>query len=303
MRIIGSITLFVGIAWLAFSSCEKTIDLDYPQYEKMVIVNGYLSPGDPVKIWLNYSNSYTAEESTRYEPIKDAEVKLYEEGELLCRLPYADSVDEIGDKAMYLNRNYQPSPGKAYKLEVKVPGKELVTARTKIPMQPSFKIVQSNSPSDFIMTIKDNPNEQNFYLLRAINGYGFRNDSTVRKFSFVMETDDPVVDNGEEPITENFLLCNDKLFSGSNYNLSFKLKPTVLFFDTAYSINKFYSITHDAYLYHQSSLEQVDDDDIPFLGDFSLPISEPEPVYTNINNGMGIFAGVSGVRDTVMVVY
>lgn len=302
MRIIGSIKLFIVIVWLAVSSCEQTIDLDYPQYEKLVIVNGYLSPGDPVKIWLNYSNSYTAEESSQFEPIKDAEVKLYEDGEFFCRLPYADSVDNIGDKAMYLNRNYQPSPGKTYKLEVKVPGKTLVTAQTKIPVQPPFKIVQSNPPSDFLLTIEDNPKEQNFYLLQAINGFRFLDDSAVRKFSFIIETYDPIVENGEGLIKEDFIFCNDKLFDGANYNLTFMLKPNVGFYDTAYSINKFYSITRDAYLYHQSSLEQVDGEEFPFQDDFYLPISEPKPVYTNINNGMGIFAGVNGVRDTVMVI-
>lgn len=301
MRIIGSITLLVVIVWLSFSSCEKTIDLDYPQYEKMVIVNGYLSPGDPVKIWLNYSNSYTEEESTQFEPIKDAEVKLYEDGEFLCRLPYADSVDNIGDKAMYLNRNHQPSTCKTYKLEVKVPGKELVTAQTRIPERQALDVHPASKSTYFSMSIWDDPNQNNYYLFHSNKGYTYRWDTVKRNVNVYIETYDPVVDNGEGLISQDFLIFTDDLMTNEAYNLSFRLNT--MEFDTVYAMYDFYSITRDAYLYHKTALEQVDDEEFPFQDDFYIPISEPKPVYTNINNGMGIFAGVNGVRDTVMVIH
>jgi len=45
-----------------------------------------------------------------------------------------------------------------------------------------------------------------------------------------------------------------------------------------------------------------DDDHLPFLEDISLPITEPKQVYSNIEDGLGIFTGVNVSKDSVRIV-
>lgn len=285
--------------------CETEVAIDAPDYEKKVVVHGYILSGKPVEIWLSFSGLYFEENDRDETPIKDASVKLYENGSFLGQVPYADSVSYFG-KALYKTSDFIPNSGNDYSIEVSVPGHDKVLAETTIPQAPVINSTPDLSgQSDnnlFVFRINDAPGKT-YYLLNSSRGFGYRNNGSVSFVIINMESSDPVIDNEDELVREGFLIFSDNLFSGKPYDLSFSLYPTSYPGDTVYALVDFSSVSTEVYQYHVSILRQNNQNDIPFLGDFSLPISEPAQIYSNVDNGIGIFGGASVVRDTVKIVY
>ncbi len=296
IKILGHIILFAS--FLSLVSCEKEIDIDIPAAEKKIVIHSYIAESSPVKVKIGYASNYGNDNMPIVDSIKNAIVKLYEDNKFKCTLDYKKTSQSNG-YSLYTADSLLPKALTTYKLVISTPNIDYqITAETSIPKKPVVSFKESPNPNYFNILINDKPGND-FYLVQNNSGYTFRDDSSIRKIYTVISSNDPaIIINSKH--NKGLLLFKDELFEGQLYDLSISIAPQ-LNVSSFYSDVSFYSISPEAYYYHKTVLQQSTADDLPFLGDFSLPVSEPMQVYSNIKNGLGVFAGINMITDTVKV--
>jgi hypothetical protein len=233
-------------------------------------------------------------------------VELYEDNILISTLSYADS--------NYVN-NQKPLLNKLYTLKVSAPGFEsiecsdkLITSSTAFTtkfdtteQQITVKHLafSENIPvSPLQLDIKDDPSIRNFYELRGI--YANPQITPVKTKNLIFHSYYP----GLETFSNypQLVLFRDSLFSGltttivlySNNRINFGggLLPNGNIGVAWWKINNLYfeikQVSEQYFLYQKSFLQQKYNHENPF--------SEPTKVYTNVKNGLGIFAGFQSFK-------
>lgn len=256
-------------------SCENMVtDVDAPSSDPRIVVHSVISPQDDfIKVIVSKSNPIYTESNylweDRFPPVTDAVVRLTE-GINSITIPY-----NPGLKAYRISTGLFPViPGKTYHLEVTAPGGYHATATTTIPdvEVPEIEIFGIDTISDMgnmaIMVnfrFRDIPGQGQFY--RVAPGYfaGYEYDYE----EYIYETG---LSRGENYISDKngdgdyFTFRTSEVYTGYGAN-------------TRIFIRLF--VTGESYYnYHRS------------VGSFEgeNPFSEPTPVYTNIEGGLGLFA-------------
>ncbi|TDN96217.1 DUF4249 domain-containing protein [Sunxiuqinia elliptica] len=284
---------------LGWSSCTKTIDFQEAENEQQLIINGILTPDSTFKIMLVKSQSIL--ESSGYPVVSGAQVTLKEDGTEL-----GQAIEKNG---YYTIPAYRPLPGKTYRLDVQSGSKNLTT-ETYIPT--SAKIISVDTTTNkgqwghkrkqFDLTFEDQPGDDFYRILlvqELLYTMQIKPDSMVymlsRSTQYIL-SEDPVfnslynnidnetLDMGPE---NNYQIFPDLYFNNKQYNVKFEVYD---------------SYRNNDILYQKSTvhLQKLSKDLFNFLKYLNLhnyyrdePFSEPVPVYSNIENGTGIFAGVN----------
>ena len=205
---------------------------------------------------------------------------------------------------------YMPKVGKEYRVEVEVPGFDVVWAETSIPFLPDslsgiyYKDgVQTDAETlttSLEISFIDDQNVPNYYE-PMLNPFRFQDSK---------QTDQSILSDSElefEPLTFYFsdLLFNGlkkKLVINGAGKLVYSFNGTI-FFDEFY-FHEFKIVSQEYYnfrkswtkhLYNQNSDAHYDDPlTLLFLGD-------PIEMYSNVTNGYGIFAGYN--KQAVTITY
>ena len=168
MNITKYIAFFISV--FLFMSCEKEISIENPNKERVLVVNGYVSPEQGAIV--DVSHSILDITSDSIIAITDAKVSLLENGTYLGDLSYS----MIGDpqsikRAYYTNADIEIKPENTYQLEVEHPDYENVTATTNIPQlsidSPKLEYIgkMDEYKSKLKLTIQENKTGENFYAL------------------------------------------------------------------------------------------------------------------------------------------
>lgn len=235
----------------------------------------------------------------------------------------------------YHTINTKAEAGKNYRIEVSHPDYETATAETYIPNKVEILSYASdetteddngfyNSFQNFTIKIKDPEREKNYYRLtiRLFSGTQMQGgkdftDTTDyisvsnQEVSYI-ESDDRVLNPDKEDANDflfgspynTYNLFTDELIDGKEYNLQFRVGKSnyIEYSDNGFEIRppnegeftwyiiSLQSLTYDAFLYMKSSHAQN-----WYGNDF---FSEPVQAFSNIENGVGIFAGynASGIE-------
>lgn len=119
---------------LLLAGC-KDVDYDFggrgpaPQ----VVVNALLTPQEDFVVSLYWSGTYTKEKMT-FEPVAQAEIRLLEEGREVVRC--------AASSAGRTSTGFRPAAGRSYRLEVTVPDYGRLTAETTVPEAPRARIME-----------------------------------------------------------------------------------------------------------------------------------------------------------------
>ncbi|MBN1769136.1 MAG: DUF4249 domain-containing protein [Prolixibacteraceae bacterium] len=219
--------------------------------------------------------------------------------------------------------------GKIYKIEIECDGFEMAWAETTIPEKVIIDTVRTEikevieygyteNRKFYYTKFSDPQTEKNYYRIALSNSRGYRetiwNDTTYQyeivdsikrvyvsyNFDPYIQSDDPLLNGNEDADDYLFMgpdneykLFNDDLINGQDYELSFNEyyynygdeNTMEIEGEFEHSNIRLMTLSREAYLYIKSSYEHMYYDE-----DF---LSEPVQVYTNINNGIGIFAGYS----------
>ncbi|MDC1024472.1 DUF4249 domain-containing protein [Flavobacteriales bacterium] len=310
-----NLNLLFLTSFICFHSCgelETVIDIDIPNHESVLVLNGRLDTDTNVQVLV--SSSVGAFDNSNPSMVNDANVILFENGVEIETL----TLDTDNTYEMYLNNgnwrndtyidmnyyvsNYVPKQDKTYKIEVKHPNFNNIDASTYIPddMFIYNLVIDSTSNSDkinFEFSFDDEANIENYYSISLKvscskvfedeygyfdeYNYGGRVELNSNDPSFPSNSFD-FLDGGYRFQGERAVF-NDALFNGQEKRISVDVLTEEFKYSQCDTIKFIFStFSNDSYRYYNSLSEQRAGGALDIFG------GEVVPVFTNINNGLGV---------------
>ncbi len=278
---------------VAFTSCEKIIDISIPESERKLVLNGLLIAGKPIEIKLSKSVS-VFEENAIIDIVSNAKVEVFENEILLGEATHINSGwYRLDNKAI---------AGAKYTLKVTQTGLQHIIAETTVPNQDfSFK-------TDTVLFISEwgqrmyklkysattNTSNKSFYMLKPyekpsvyyfINEKGLADSAYYTNYYGAFQTQDPsLISNwyGE-------FLFSSETFSNNTKNIDFDFNisnsNTTVYID-------YYAISEDFYK-HRVTISK-------YMENSGNPLVEPVLVYSNVNGGLGFLGGAMVKSDSIV---
>jgi len=276
---------------LFLAACELTVVVDLPEQEPKLVINSLYSKDSTWVVNLTLSKGMY-DTSWTYQPVSNAQVRLFKDGNWLQDLSY-DAVAQA-----YTSNNNLPEPGAAYRLEVTAPGfSGTISADDTLPQTVPIHSLefqrdawQKNGKfmSDLKIRFQDPAGWQYYalelYALDTLGGNVW--------LSPCFTSDDPVFNQGSigGPVAGNDneycerVYFSDQLIGGKDYTLKISINSENLEY-SQFIVVVLYSLSRNYYYYNISRDLQFDTKYNPF--------AEPVMVFSNIQNGLGIFGGYS----------
>lgn len=312
--------IFYTVIFIALLSCTKTIDFEHESYANQVVVNGVISPDRHFSVSIQKSNSIMTK-SNVFQSIEGS-MDLYEDDVLIKKFP-----KQLGG---FSAQDIYPKPGKTYKMVISSEGKEVVT-ETTIPDKVEILSIDTSSVKSpggsrfffYKVKFKDSPGDD--YYQVAVHNLTLRRIETLNqvqkkevsyslqsKYYWIM-TEDPVFKSvynnfGDEDVIDigprnDYFIFPDDYFDGKEYTLQLSISKNIF---TYYGSGAYYQpygggpnnkndiISERTTLY----VHRLSKDFYNYMKSLKLydhyrdfPFAEPVPVYSNVKNGVGIFAG------------
>ncbi|MCF6242218.1 MAG: DUF4249 domain-containing protein [Bacteroidales bacterium] len=301
-----------------FSSCEKTITIEIPDNGRKLVVNS-LFTGDSVLSLSLLESKYILDESFsdyyryEYDSVSGAKIDLYENEQFI------EQLNEIS-KGKYQS-NYIIKTDKDYQIKVLAENFPDLSAESYVPEKPEILGLEVYDTRDeegyevtgFTLRFKDNPEQSNYYFIEAFEKVVMKDQSwetgndTIISYtnSLNVYSSDPNAYSDDWGLGEGILL-NDELLNGEDYLFKFFAYSSSYYYYDEYGnsypdeniISVTYvvylnSISKDYYQYYKSLSKHLEAQYEFFM--------EPVQVYTNVENGFGIFAGYSSDVDSVRI--
>ncbi len=302
-------------------SCNVDYKMKHDGVESRAVVNALLSPQEDFTVKLFWSGVYSGD-STRFRPVANARIRLTEDGDKVLDL--AASPDGTTPTA------FRPTAGRRYRLEVDIPGYGRLSASTEVPEIPSVDIRSPKKNERYshfeLSRIETDPNttglwitgtSKNVWLHPIALGRQATPTDTERDIIFGGDDDpepeeidsyhtaslfvDQVNAAGDVSDAQNkgaLVSFSDFLhITQENFILVLPLRFSVYGFHSQYSEYR-YTLTATAAskaydLYKRSLYKQQNNSGGMATGN---PFIEQVTVYSNIDNGLGIFAGYNSYK-------
>ncbi len=308
--------LILFVLLIIFDSCQKKLDIDIPESEKHIVLNGIINPDSTIRVRVTKSKGVL--ENNPIKILKDADVKLYENDVFLEKLQYSDSG--------YFYSSVKPGINTIYKITAEYTGLNSVEATTQIYNIPEIESVDTimkytiNEYGEgyidttyeihYELTFKDAENTSDYYFISLTQLYPvliFDGTSYVltgyEMYSDYFDSTDPVLskENNEFIINGmNGRVFNDELFNGNSYTLSFSS-----FYQKMITYNK--GVSDNSYpVYFIINFLKVSEAMYNYIFSYNLnqystddPFAQPVQIYSNVKNGLGLFSGYSMTTDTI----
>lgn len=294
IQLIGISLALLGV----MTSCEKEIELKQSEIDPRIVVNSIFTANDT--IWIELSESRNVLFEGAMPTITDAALKLTDSNGAV-----------LGDFIHQSDGNYYlstvlPIAGNRYGITASKAGFESVSAFSSAPELINVTSIDTVSKADisemeFTINFTDNAAEKNYYSISITGYYGYEdefgeivyweNNYFSTKEFYVVNGGAGIGEDGTKNDTEFYF--PDDLIDGDN--ISFK---STIYFPAAneypvYFIVKVASLSEDLYKYKVTYAN--------YLNTQGSPFAEPVRVYSNIENGFGIFGGSSIASDTLFI--
>lgn len=280
---------------LTLSNCTKEIEFDAQDIAPRIVVNSLFTNDS---IWAAHiSRSVGVLETTSYTTIDDANVNIFDANANLVT-----TLTHQGNGLYTSPTGLSPQANQSYTIEASASGYESVNASSSIPSAvPIYQldtVTSTNSDGETILeatiTFQDPPSISNYYMLE-VYATGtwideWEQDTIEIREPLQISCDDINVETvnrfnfGGFENTYLYLMLKDQNFDGENYSLTFSV------------IN--YAELKEMDLFGEIRLVNTSEEYFNYLKSFNMyqrtinnPFATPVQVYSNVNNGMGIFAG------------
>ena len=294
----------------AFISCEKTVIVNVPVAPSKLVVNGVVQANNIFAVNVSKSEPVLTSNAANSFKVNNAIVQLYENGILKDTFLYNNANNN------YVVKNGTTAQiGKTYKLTAALNGftsvdAEMVTP-SNIAIQSITRVVNArtdaNGGTQDEVKIKfiDNGSETNNYLFKVKRPVNFTGSQLEYQTIFCIKSSDVDIDRTSNGDPTDVNSCIDREFLMTDKNFNGSTKTITLFIDS-YNLTEFTNpinqrkykaiveinnISKNYYNYRRSIQTYRDNEDNPF--------SEPVLVYSNVNNGYGIFSSFTVGRDTI----
>jgi hypothetical protein len=287
--------LLLILCSLSLSNCTKEIEFDAQDIAPRIVVNSLFTNDS---IWsAHISRSVGVLDTTSYTTISNATVNIFDDNANLVT-----TLTHQGDGLYTSPSGVTPLPNQSYTIEASASGYTSVSATNAIPsVVPIYQldtVASTNSDGETILevtiTFQDPSAVENFYMLEVIaKGTYFdewEQDSVDFRAPLPITCDDINVETingfniGGFENSYLYLMLKDQNFDGQNYELTFSV------------VN--YAELKDLNLFGEIRLVNTSESYFNYLRSFNMyqntignPFATPVQVYSNVTNGMGIFAG------------
>ena len=289
------ILLLPVLALLSLSNCTKEIDFDAQDIAPRIVINSLFTNDS---VWAaNISRSVGVLDTTSYTNIDDAVVSIFDGNGIMVT-----SLTNQGEGLYTSISEATPEANESYTIEVSAPGYTAVNATNAIPSAiPIYDIDTVSSTNNNDQTIlettinfQDPPETDNYYMVEVLikgtwineweeDTIEFREPLEISCNDLNIETINSFTSGGFEN-TYLYIMLKDQNFNGEDYSLTFSV------------IN--YAEIKDMDLFGEIRLVNTSEAYFNYLKSFNMyqntinnPFATPVQVYSNVNNGMGIFAG------------
>ena len=286
-------TLLCLILVCSLNSCTKELPFAPEVEASKLVINSYFSSDSLWKVHLTQSRSVV--DTNALDQVQNGVVNIRDgNGTLVTTL-----IDQ-GD-GFFRSATEIPQQGATYQIEASAPGFEAVTAENRIPT--SFQVLSfdtlttwfedSSRTMEFEISFQDPPGEQNFYevgFYRTFERVDFFTGDTIFSYGpLPFSCGDPNVETSqqiEDGLDSYFdqIWLKDETFDGEIHTLKFTIPRWTL--DDPIepdAVLVFANGSEDYYLHRKSHIIAE--------GTEGNPFAQPVQVYSNIENGYGIFAG------------
>lgn len=272
---------------LLFFSCEKIVEIEIESQKSKLIVNCFFTVEEKFKIRVSKNINIL---DTIDDIVSNAIVHLFDNENLIDTLIYDDS------GFYYSNVNAQKN--KEYKILVSHNDFSVIKATNIIPSVVKVEKIERYDSvgydqegsvySQLNVTFTDIPKQNNFYEVSLLT-FSDSLSTRLRLFS----SDPILVEEGDIEYYAEILPFNDLLFDGQKYTLVLNYYPFGAGNDDL--ILHFRSVSKEYYLYKKRIIKHLHNRYI----DIWEGAGEPIQMYSNIENGYGIFAGYVSDIDTI----
>jgi len=280
-KLLNLLIIVVGVA----TSCTNVTDIEIALDEPKYVLNCLLAPDSSWHVTL--TKSLNIQQAQYYfDPVTDATVEIYDHNDLLIESLAPSKTDwHLGQ----YDGNLKPVQGERYMVKAQVAGGLTLLARTYVPQNvpiSSYRIdstlFKSNGePVQMTISIQDPPEQTNYYLIKVLRDYYYvHNADTIR------QREDVYYELVDPSFQENFNLpVNDNLFNGKMHDFEIKISGFGYSAVTENVQLLLLTISEEYYLYLTTKdlQERIEGD----------PFAQPAPIFSNVENGIGIFAAYS----------
>jgi hypothetical protein len=271
-----------------FAACENEVIVDLPEYKSKLVVNGLIDNVNPIRVQVG--NSVAALSKDNPILFSQALVYLSANNQVVDTLQF-DAFDNV------YKSKITPQLNTEYQIAVRYAGYTDIFAKSRlidgvllesITYKDSSGVDENGFPTGTLRIVFADPagvsNRYRFNLY-----YYNSNFQQFQPTSY--ETSDLSL-NDEDNVSENdgSIIFNDLLFNGKRK----EIEVTVSSLNTSSSpklVVVFSALSEDYYRY-ALSLQKYRDADGNFFG-------EPVFIYSNVTNGLGIFASQLNLSDTI----
>lgn len=292
MKYLSQLYIPLTIILLALSGCEDafttTLTIDPPSHTDRLVIHAYGSTNDNrLKVHLTRSSGIL--DNVNNNLVAGATVTLWKGSELVKQLYEISSGSDFRFNYELLNNgteNFEYEKGVTYRIEVEADGFPKARGIATVPQDiPLFKqkfeedgtsLESGDFNSEIEIAFQDPADQENFYEV----GVSLLIDNGGNPFydEIFTETYDPAAQEG---ISYANLIVNDLSFDGELKNFPLIIRK----FDDQDIDDMFvlWRVTsEDHYLFNKTARRQDNLDENPF--------ASPVQVFSNIQNGIGIFS-------------
>jgi len=273
------------------TSCTKEVVIDLPDHEGKTVINSIFSPDTLLCVHVSRSrviiDTFFIQETAPVVVLKYA-------GE-------ADTLQSTGN-GYYVSRNHVPQVQTRYTIEVSSTEYGKATASDKIPEEVPFEVinymqeagidVEGCNFSSITIRFNEPPGEKNYYEIKVV--HESNPGGKLRYEKLWLWSNDVVIRN------EGYdnLIFSDELINGKSHTLAFNFYHFIYKKEiTSRFFILFRSVSENYFFYKKKLMLHFENQ----IGDIGYGTGNPVNLYSNVENGYGIFAGYSEDRDTVTV--
>ena len=319
-----AIVLFV-FPLILLIQCKRD-KLDIPDTGRKLVINGLITTDSLLNLRISKSYYYNSELPFFMDSdnLNNVKVLFYSKSSLIDSLvpKYHPNNRYFFYQSNYWSKKVFPQAGKDYQIVVKAPGYPDATANiivpnlVKIENLDTTRIIVARDPYypglsnvrfKCMVTFTDPLNELNYYLIR-VSKITYR-EWWIEKSDMSINTQDPLVEEKLSNYDNVYSIAfSDKVFNGEKCSLQFIIdaneigmpfwensgsmdgKPIAFYKTVVYF--KLYSISKEFFRY----IETLN----LYNKNFGNPLTDPVAVYSNINNGYGIFGAAAVSCDSLV---
>lgn len=269
---------------LILISCVDEIVFDLDKHESKLVVNSFFSPSDSIRINLSRSIPVLDKDTVNY--VKNASVLIYCQDELVDKMNY----DGNGNYSL----NTSIVTGKEYSIIVDAPGFNTLTAKDMIP-EPvqilSFDTITIDNGLLYCeIGFKNDLHAMNYYLLEIVSKYPVWDSDSSHSCQVDIINSDILVENVDFGNADKRLVFSGRNLQDSVYALGFVLDKLPL-------LNSCIDGSNTLYIQFKNISEKY----YSYLKSYYSSQTWQDEVYTNAENGYGIFAGYSVTLDSIVI--